>query len=153
MAEFWSRVQKTETCWWWTGAKTPEGYGQVVIAGKIVGAHRHAYELAVGPIPDGLQLDHLCRKPSCVRPDHLEPVTRRVNILRGTSPVARRAGTSHCVKGHEYTPENTVRSRRDGRRSCRECKRASARNGGNRRYYLAHRDQILAEARARRAAA
>lgn len=88
---FWAFVEKTETCWLWTGG-TNEGYGVLWLNGKNVKAHRFAYELLVGPIPDGLVLDHVvargCQWRHCVNPAHLEPVTERVNILRGSSPLA-----------------------------------------------------------------
>ena len=115
---FWSKVEKTDDCWLWTGALTGGRYGNAIVNGKNVPAHRAAYEELVGPIPEGLELDHLCFVTNCVRPDHLEPVTGAEN--------KRRAGarTTHCPKGHEYTPENTyVRTRGNGRRQCRECHR------------------------------
>lgn len=117
---FWPRVRKTGTCWLWMGGCTPEGYGMFK-AEKQMGAHRYAYELLVGPIPPGLQLDHLCRVPRCVNPDHLEPVTNRENSLRGTSPLAQNARKSHCPQGHPYDEENTYHY--DGERHCRECGR------------------------------
>lgn len=106
---FWEKVSKSEGCWLWTG-RTVKGYGKH--SGKL--AHRVAYEEMVGPIPDGLELDHLCRTPLCVRPDHLEPVTRHVNMRR------RFDLKTHCVNGHEFTSENTYL--RDGYyRTCRTC--------------------------------
>jgi hypothetical protein len=117
---FWRRVQKTATCWIWTGG-TNKGYGKT--HGRY--AHRRAYELLVGPIPPGLELDHLCAVPLCVNPDHLEPVTRTENIDRRT---ARLGGSpTSCSRGHEYTPENTYVYMRPGRnvpsRVCRACNR------------------------------
>ena len=82
-------------------------------------AHRVSYELFRGPIPDGLQIDHLCRIRHCVNPDHLEAVTQRENILRGTSPSAKAAARDACINGHPYTPENTKLFRGD--RQCRTC--------------------------------
>ena len=90
---------------------------------KIDFAHRVVYEILVGPIPVGLELDHLCRNRACVNPDHLEPVTTRTNLLRGYSPWACRARQTHCKRGHEFTPENTYGTG-DGRRYCRTCRRA-----------------------------
>ena len=89
----------------------------------MVYAHRFAYELAYGPIPEGLELDHLCRNASCVRPTHLEAVTHQVNMVRGKSGPGSK---THCPHDHEYTPENTHVSP-DGRRYCRTCQRAHAR--------------------------
>src|SRR5690349_9784178 len=87
--------------------------------------HRVAYERLVGPIPDGLALDHLCRVRHCINPDHLEPVTWRENILRGASEVARLAARTACSKGHEFTPENTRIN--NGARACRRCDRENKR--------------------------
>lgn len=88
-ARFWSYVRKTgpDECWMWTGAicgaPRGKGYGHLNIGGRLVMAHRFAYELLVGPIPEGLVLDHLCREQYCVNPAHLEPVTQRTNVHRG----------------------------------------------------------------------
>jgi hypothetical protein len=79
----WAKVEKTEGCWLWTAAISPNGYGKFMVSGRPVNAHRLVYQLTVGPIPDGLDLDHLCRVRHCVNPDHLEPVTRSENLLRG----------------------------------------------------------------------
>lgn len=83
---FWARVLKTDTCWLWQGATAGRWnlrYGQTRWAGRVAMAHRVAYELLVGAIPDGLQIDHLCRNPLCVNPAHLEPVTNAENARRG----------------------------------------------------------------------
>lgn len=102
-----ARIFKTDYCWFWTGRPTAGGYGQIGIIGengrKLYQAHRVVYETWVRPIPDGLELDHLCRNRACVRPDHLEPVSHIENVRRGAS--MDRA--THCKNGHEYTPENT----------------------------------------------
>lgn len=122
---FWHKVDRrgVDDCWQWLAYSDPRGYGSF---GKrtgdewtIVKAHRFAYESMVGPIPDGLTLDHLCRNPSCVNPSHLEPVTQAVNTLRGESPAAQAARRSTCVNGHLYTPETTKVYR--GARYCRIC--------------------------------
>jgi hypothetical protein len=120
---FWSRVTKTESCWLWTGMANANGYGMCNRApthGRLAAAHRVAYELLVGPIPDGLELDHLCRVRNCVNPTHLEPVTGAEN--------RRRAGLAktHCPQGHEYTTENTY-LKPTGGRQCRACNRPAAR--------------------------
>ena len=119
---FWMKVEMGPGCWLWLGAKRGKGYGSFFVDGRNVGAHRYAYELANGPIPVGLQIDHLCRTPLCVRADHLEVVTSRINTLRGVSVVAKCAVATHCPHGHEYTPENTYRSR--GERACKTCRNA-----------------------------
>lgn len=95
VARFWSKVEVTDGCWFWTGWLNKKGYGQFDIPGWKPRAHRLAYELMVGRILDGLQLDHLCRNRRCVRPDHLEPVTNRENSRRGdTGKHLRRSSAS-----------------------------------------------------------
>lgn len=126
---FWSKVNRgsPEGCWVWTGAVTSDGYGQLSVGGKMVSAHRFAYELCREPIPDGLQLDHLCRNRGCVNPEHLEPVDCRTNLLRGVGPSAVNATKTHCVHGHPLNGENLYVGP-GGSRLCRECRRlASAR--------------------------
>lgn len=122
----WARVdrQDPQGCWLWTGYRSG-GYGMMMRDGKQVGAHRVAYELLVGPIPVGLQVDHLCRVRHCVNPAHLEPVTREENIRRGI--LAERRGAherakTHCKQGHEFTPESIVNRSRGGR-DCKVCHR------------------------------
>lgn len=116
-------------CWLWDRKLTVYGYGVVERsrAGKRVRrdmAHRVSYEAFVWPIPAGLDIDHLCRVRHCVNPTHLEVVTRQVNLLRGIGHTAKNAAKTECPRGHEYTPENTLRSR-SGSRECRKCKYAS----------------------------
>lgn len=117
---WWVDVNETTGCWEWAKARDPQGYGRVGILGtsRSMLAHRYLYELLVGPIPDGLTLDHLCRNPCCVRPSHLEPVTARENSSRGMGPtwIARRTGV--CSRGHS---EWRVRLDRPGQRQCRVC--------------------------------
>ena len=120
------------SCWIWTATKNHHGYGQMGIAdGRLDGAHRVSYELHHGSIPAGMVIDHLCRVPSCVNPHHLEAVTQTVNVLRGTSPMAYNAKKTHCKRGHEFTPENTVLDKKSRRR----CKTCSSDN--KKRYYQA----------------
>jgi hypothetical protein len=115
---FWAKVDKSGDCWLWLGWLDVNGYGHFHGEGGVKRlAHRWAYQEQVGPIPDGLVLDHLCRNRACVRPDHLEPVTSFENRSRGLrSPLATR-----CIHGHEYSPENTYVYK--GRRTCRTCQR------------------------------
>lgn len=108
---------KPDGCWNWPGTLRTDGYG--LFAGKL--AHRVVYEALVGPIPEGLELDHLCRNHSCVNPWDLEPVTHEENIRRGESPWAQKARQTHCKYGHEFTPENTYRRGDTGSRMCRKC--------------------------------
>lgn len=117
----WRQVQKTDGCWNWTGCVTG-GYGRIRVGDERVQAHRYSYELSGGTIPDGFHLDHLCRNQLCVRPDHLEPVTPRENILRGLSPMAMQAKQTHCKRGHELFGEN-LRLRPNGKRECKACAR------------------------------
>jgi hypothetical protein len=116
------RISDDVECWLWQGRLgTGTGYGQFWTGEKQVGAHRWAYEFCVGAIPSGLDLDHLCRIRACVNPSHLEPVTRRENLLRGVGITATNAQKTHCVHGHEYTPDNTYRRPDTKTRQCRAC--------------------------------
>jgi hypothetical protein len=130
---FWEKVAVSDGCWKWLGAPTPRGYGRMHIGAKDVYVHRVAYELLVGPIPDGMFLDHLCHTNDpnclggdtcphrlCVNPAHLEVVTRVENVMRGVGFAAKNAVKTHCPKGHEYTPENT-HVRPNGWRQCKKC--------------------------------
>lgn len=106
-------------CWEWDGRLNADGYG--MIGQQRV--HRVVYELLVGPIPEGLTIDHLCRVRHCAFPDHLEPVTRGENVLRGEGASGMNARKTHCVYGHEFTEKNTFLSR-EGWRRCLACRRA-----------------------------
>ena len=115
-------------CWPWIAARTKAGYSWINWRCKPQLAHRVIYELIVGPIPEGLQIDHLCRVRHCVNPAHLEPVTNRENGLRGVSPAALHAAQTHCKNGHEFTPDNTlIRRKPKFARVCATCKRAADR--------------------------
>lgn len=108
-------------CWLWSGYLASNGYGRF----HRRAAHRLVYEAVSGPIPAGLDLDHLCRVRQCVNPEHLEPVTRSENLRRGSG--AKMLGRmhrskTHCPSGHEYNDDNTYVGKR-GSRSCRECAR------------------------------
>ena len=107
-------------CWIWQGRRDRQGYGHTKTPGdKKWLAHRLTYTVWVGPIPDGLEIDHLCRVTSCVNPEHLEPVTRAENARR------RAAAITHCAQGHEFTAENTYVwiNKRGRSRACRTCNR------------------------------
>lgn len=118
-------------CWEWVGARLDRGYG---VMGRPGGgsrlAHRISYEVFVGPIPDGLTIDHLCRNTWCVNPAHLEPVSQGENVRRGDAGLetgARQRAKTHCPAGHAYTGENT-RVDRHGKRSCLTCERTGDRD-------------------------
>lgn len=112
-------------CWLWTAGTDGYGYGAFNWrpdngATFRIEAHRWSYQDACGPIPDGLELDHLCRVPQCVNPAHLEPVTHRENILRGEAPSAKWARRTHCSSGHELAGGN-IRTEQNRGRRCRTC--------------------------------
>lgn len=110
-------------CWVWTSTRSRKGYGRFRSSGRQVQAHRFAYELHVGSIPEGLQLDHLCRNTSCVNPEHLEPVTNKENTLRGGNRAAVNARKTHCDRGHPLEGDN-LRVSSSGRRICKACRNA-----------------------------
>lgn len=113
-------------CWNWQGSKNPKGYGNIGIHGKVQLTHRVSYTVHVGDIPDGLQLDHLCRNTSCCNPEHLEPVTPTEHARRSIE-----ATKDHCKHGHPLSGDNLiVRIRANGQRHrvCRECKRLARRS-------------------------
>jgi hypothetical protein len=107
-------------CWLYVGDSVVGGYGRVVYRGKKYLAHRVSYVANKGEIPYGKTIDHLCGQTCCVNPQHLEAVNHRVNNLRSASPPSKNAAKTHCLRGHEYTEENTHRHK-DGRRECRTC--------------------------------
>ena len=126
-------------CIYYTGYIAPRGYGQVSIRGEQEYAHRAMYRLMVGPIPFGMEINHRCHSEDtsceagnaclhrrCVNPGHLELVTHRENMLRSRTAMAVNAAKTHCKHGHEFTPENTYRTKK-GSRACRECMRIANR--------------------------
>lgn len=135
---FWPRVEKGEPgeCWPWTGDTNKAGYGRLTFYRATLLAHRVSYELNVGPIPDGLHIDHVlergCTRKDCVNPTHLEAVTPRTNTLRSPSGTgATNHRKTHCLNGHEFTTDNTYVGPKGGRR-CRTC-RANQKASPNRR--------------------
>jgi len=140
---FWSRVKigEPDECWPWLGTPSGNGYGRIGFGKKMFTAHCVAYELLVGQIPEGLTLDHTCRNRICCNPKHLEPVTEKVNILRGTSPSAENARKTHCPRGHPYNESNTY-VHKDGRRDCIICVRENVR-----KWRAEHREHYNEQAR------
>ncbi len=133
---FWERVDRNGPvpeyaphlgrCWLWTGAlnvPVPLGYGQFSADRRSRRAHRWSYEHFVGPIPEGLEIDHLCRVRHCVNPSHLEPVTRSENMQRAPLRGRQRHALTHthCPYGHPYDEANTMRMPRRSGRRCRAC--------------------------------
>jgi hypothetical protein len=143
---FWVKVDKNGPlpefrpalgpCWLWTASLDRKGYGKFAdgkIDGKtkMVQAHRFAYDLVKGSSPEGLDLDHLCRVRHCVNPAHLEPVTRRVNLMRGQTLPARQVMFTHCPQGHPYDEENTYWY--GNNRKCRKCRHEAGRRAAAKR--------------------
>ena len=127
-ARFWKHVspEPNSGCWLWTASEDGRGYGQFAPFGwrglhkqGSIKAYKFAYLFYRGSVPDGKELDHVCRNRLCVNPDHLEPVSHRENVLRGDSPSARQARQTHCKRGHEFTAENTWSG--DEHRRCKTC--------------------------------
>lgn len=121
---FWPNVKKgaDDECWPWLGGTTSSGYGVISVGGhngKRVRVHRYSYETLVGPVPDGLVLDHLCRNRVCVNPAHLEPVTQKVNLQRQVSANGQK---THCPKGHPLFGENLYLYIAPSGRKARTCK-------------------------------
>lgn len=123
LARFLAHVTKLKSGHWiWTGSTASGGrYGVARFHKRNRPAHVAAWLLFRGDIPDGWDIDHLCRKTMCVNPDHLEPKTHRNNVLVGESPTALNAAKTHCIRNHEFTEENTY-VKRDGGRDCRACR-------------------------------
>lgn len=127
---FLSKIEKSDDgCWIWTAFRDRGGYGKFGWNGRVGLAHRFAYEEFISPIPDGLTIDHLCRNPACVNPDHLEPVTMAENIHRGMSPHMVIHHAQRCVRGHDYATHSRYRN---GKRiCCRTCENENLRKRRN----------------------
>lgn len=145
---FWEKVNKNAKlgCWEWTGGQR-QGYGRFVMMrgkrGFPYAAHRVSYEMCIGPIPEGLTLDHLCRNTLCVNPSHLEPVTNGENVLRGFGGSGINKRKSYCLRGHALTEDNIYRPpRRPHTRQCRKCAAIrSAQRETNMKQRQVHRHQ------------
>lgn len=121
---FWAKTDRAGNCWLWTGSMDSCGYGMFKFDGSMRGAHRWAWQDANGPIPDGLEIDHLCRVRNCVNPDHMECVSHAENVRRGDVGSLNRRKT-HCPQGHPYSGANLGMSNA-GRRQCLRCLRAQS---------------------------
>ena len=123
-------------CVVWTGGIRPDGYGYLYVDGKQKLAHRVAYEKEIGPIPDGLVIDHLCRTRACVNTQHMEPVTIGENVLRGETGPGINSRKTECNNGHSLDDAYMTK---DGKRVCRPCRKARSR-----RYYQSNRSAASA---------
>lgn len=131
LQRYWQSITfQTDGCWQWSGCIGRNGYGKLGHRGRTLLAHRLSYRIHVGSIPDGLELDHLCRNRWCVNPDHLEAVTHSVNVQRGNGPESARrrsANATHCRNGHQITADSffVLARTRAGRptteRVCKAC--------------------------------
>jgi hypothetical protein len=123
LENFFKKVNKIpDGCWLWIGSRSFNGYGNFNVGGKTIGAHRISFEIHKGEIPEGLQIDHICKKRGCVRPDHLEVVTQRENLLRSNTVAFINSNKTHCPQGHQYTPENIYKKVSHGKVQGRKCK-------------------------------
>lgn len=139
--KLWSRILKTDTCWLWQGGKS-HGYGITNFESRKESVHRTIYRICVGEIPEGLQLDHLCRVKLCCNPAHLEPVTARENIRRGMCPAAKTVRYGYCIRGHKFEEGSYIQCP-SGRR-CKKC--ASIRYAS---YMAANKDHLARRRRIR----
>lgn len=125
---FMAKVEVTDGCWLWKASVNNQGYGRFSVESRAQYAHRVAFVLFRGPVPDGLVIDHLCRVRRCVNPAHLRAVTQRENILaEGSLSDSRvRAMKTHCLRGHPFDAANTLVNKH-GHRACRMCRDAARR--------------------------
>lgn len=136
-----ARILVTEDgCWQWDRPSHPKGYGKIHYQGKSWLAHRAVYTELVGPIPENLEIDHLCENKGCVNPEHLEAVPRIVNLMRSDRGFTSNARKTHCPKGHEYAPENTHSYYQEGKKTwarfCRTCRAQWAQDNRDRQNEL-----------------
>ncbi len=121
---FWKRAVTSPDCWQWAGTISDKGYGILSLASELhprrCRAARFAYSYFIGPIPEGMVIDHLCRNRGCVNPFHLEAISNKENIMRGICPSSINAKKTQCYRGHPYSPQ-TLKVFRDGFRRCFEC--------------------------------
>jgi len=134
--DIWKNVKQTNSCWYWIGELNDKGYGRIQVNGERFSAHDFFYETFIGPIPNGLELDHTCRVRNCVNPSHLEPVTHSENVKRAWA--IRIKNTPNCPHGHPYDKKNLYifKQKKTGK-SWRMCRRCRANN--QMRYRANHR--------------
>lgn len=126
---FMSKIKKTDTCWYWTAAKTKAGYGMYSIKHKLIYAHRYSYQMFVGELVANMELDHLCKNRDCVNPEHLEQVTHKENVKRGEAlphlmaKIESRRNQQYCVRGHSLLDKSNIYNppKRPKIRYCRKC--------------------------------
>jgi hypothetical protein len=127
---FWNKIElhPNGDCWQWKAGKTL-GYGRFWLDGRTRNVHTLIYEAFYGPVPEGFQVDHLCRVTDCLKPGHLEAVTPRTNVLRSLNLAAQNAAKTHCPKGHLLAGDNLRKSDLDlyGHRNCRICRNENQR--------------------------
>jgi HNH endonuclease len=125
---FWKYVRKTERCWPWLGGTSSQGYGRFLgMNGRIILPHRFSYLLAHGEIAPETVIDHICRNPFCVNPEHLRPLTAKENVLIGAGITAQNHQKLFCKRGHPLSGENLRTKGNRKARICRECDNADAR--------------------------
>lgn len=125
VTRFWRKVTvgDTDDCWLWKGVPSTKWYGGFGLAGKVIQAHRLAYQMLVGPIPKGQCIDHLCQEKHCVNPKHMELVTRAENVMRGDSVPAKNGRKTHCNRGHPLSGDNLYSAPSNNKRYCRKCQK------------------------------
>lgn len=124
LERFMAKTERSGDCLLWTATMLPDGYGRFKVARRNWLAHRWIWTHFNGPIPGDLTVDHMCNTPGCVRIDHLQLLSIYDNVMRGSSPYAVNRRKTHCIRGHEFTPANTMKAAPDGSgRKCRTCKR------------------------------
>ena len=132
-----SSMGHPDECWNWTGHIGKNGYSYCCYKGKNTTAYRASWEHLIGPIPQGYEIDHLCKNPKCVNPLHLEPVTPYINNMRSNSAAAKCSRKTHCINGHAFDKDNTKMISRKNGKFDRRCKICHRNRENNRRHLVA----------------
>jgi len=141
LERFYDYIEKTNSCWNWTGPDRPNGYGRFCVLYKTYSAHRFSYLLFKGQIPEGLSIDHLCRNRKCVNPDHLELVTTKENLFRSDETRASiNKNKQQCLRGHPYDSQNTYIH--NNKRYCKICVRENVRKYQNKKKELPLKSKV-----------